>query len=293
MRAPRQHLSASLITPALVFAGALFVAPFVWLLWLSLTDRSFAAADRTGAWTGLANYRRALSDDPVFIHSLGRSAAFTVLCVVPELGIAVALTEFLYRRRALRRYLLPLLAVPALLPNIGTALYWRILLQGEFGILSYSLAALGVERARAFLSNADTILLTLAIVDIWQWAPFVTLLLLAVRLALPQSYVEAALLDGATSYQAFRDVTLPLLQPALVSIAIVRAVDVFKEFDKVYVLTGGGPGTASELVSLHLWRTAFKYWDFGYAAALSVIVYVVLYLGASWSVRWTREKESA
>lgn len=279
---------AQFVLPALAFACLLFAVPFVWMVGLSLTNLNFSAANRSVGWVGTAHYRRALVSDPVFLQSLGRSATFTILCVLPELLIAIALAETIYRHEKIRRYLVPILALPALLPSVGVALYWRILLQGEFGILSFYLSKLGVPEARALLSDGSTVLVTLAVVDVWQWAPFATVLILAVRLSLPEQYVEAAILDGATAARAYRDVTLPLLMPAITVVALVRVIDAFKEFDKVYILTGGGPGSASELVSVYLWRIAFKYWDFGYAAAISIILYLALYGCTVASVRSTR-----
>jgi len=143
--------------------------------------------------------------------------------------------------------------------------------------LSFTLEYLGIPGARGLLSDPTSILFTIAAIDFWQWTPFVVLVLLAVRNGLPGTPREAAALDGAGSIRQFLDVTLPAMLPAVFFISVLRFIDSFKEFDKVFILTGGGPGSASELASIYIWRVAFKYWDFGYAAALCVLIYILLY----------------
>ncbi|MDX6709065.1 MAG: multiple sugar transport system permease protein [Blastocatellia bacterium] len=269
------------LSPVLCFLFAIFVGPFIYMVWLSLTDLSLAAAQRNGNFIGIGNYSSALRD-MAFIGTLARSAGFAFLCVFPEMLIAIALAELLHSRRIARRLLSPLLAIPVFLPSVVIGLYWRILLQGEFGVLSYWLSELGVRWAKGILSDPRTILFTLAAIDVWQWCPFVTLVLLAARGSLPLAPVEAAWVDGASRWRAFIDITLPALAPTVFVLSLIRAIDSFKEFDKVFILTGGGPGTASELSSIYTWRVAFRMWDIGYAAALCVVVYIVIYV-----VSWT------
>jgi multiple sugar transport system permease protein len=114
------------------------------------------------------------------------------------------------------------------------------------------------------------------LIDVWQWTPFVTLVLLAGLLSLPREPYEAAVMDGARPWQVFRDVTLPLLRPIIALVVLLRAIDAFKEFDKVFILTGGGPGIATELLSIYTYRISFKDWDLGYGAACAFMVYLVV-----------------
>lgn len=145
-------------------------------------------------------------------------------------------------------------------------------------MVSYYLSECGFPFAKGILSNPKTILLTMAAVDVWQWAPFVALVLLAARSGLPRPPLEAAWIDGASRWRAFFDVTLRGLLPVVFFVSLIRAIDSFKEFDKVFILTGGGPGTASELSSIYTWRMAFRQWEFGYAAALCVLVYLLIFI---------------
>lgn len=265
------------IGPALAFLVTMFLGPFLYMVWLSFTDLSFAVVERSGNAIGLANYSRLLFDDQIFLGSIGRSCLFALLCVVPEILIGIAVAEVLHTRPLAQRLLSPLFALPVLLPAVVVGLYWRILLQGEFGLVSYYLSEWGFSFAKGILSNPKTILLTLAAIDIWQWGPFVALVLLAARCSLPRHPLEAAWVDGASQWRAFFDITLPALLPTVFIVSLIRAIDSFKEFDKVFILTGGGPGTASELSSIYIWRVAFRQWEFGYGAALCVLVYLLIY----------------
>ncbi len=261
----------------LAFLIAIFLGPFLYMVWLSFTDLSFAVAERNGNAVGLANYLRAFFDDQIFLSSLGRSALFALLCVIPQILIGLAAAEFLHARPLAQRLLSPFFALPVLLPAVVVGLYWRILLQGEFGLVSYYLSKLGFLSASGVLSNPKSILFTLAAVDIWQWGPFVALVVLATRCSLPSAPLEAAWIDGASRLRSFFDVTLPALLPTVFVISLIRAIDSFKEYDKVFIMVGGGPGNASELSSIYTWRMAFKQWEFGYAAALSIIIFLLIY----------------
>jgi multiple sugar transport system permease protein len=270
--------TVQLLAPAVIFVAMLFVGPFIYAIWLSFTDLNFVTPGHDGNWIGFANYVYAIFADPVFVGSLKRSAFFAVLCVLPQLTFGIAVAQLLYHRPWAQRLLSPLLALPALIPAVAVALYWKLLLQGEFGVLSYYLSRIGFTFASGLLGDAGTILLTLAFIDFWQWAPFTALIFLAARSSVPIAPIEAAYLDGASNRRVFLNVVLPALAPTVFFVAIIRFIDAFKEFDKVYVITGGGPGTASELTSIYVWRTSFVLWEIGYGAALCVLIYVGIYL---------------
>jgi multiple sugar transport system permease protein len=269
-----------MLLPSVAFLTAVFLGPFVYMIWLSLTDLSFAEATHSGNWIGLSNYAEALRSDPLFVGSVTRSSVFTLLCVLPQMVIGIIGAELLHSRVSAQRLLSPLLALPVLLPTVVVGLYWRLLLQGEFGVVSYYVSKLGIPWAKGILSDSHSVLPVLAAIDTWQWAPFVVLVLLAARNALPRTVIEAAWVDGASAIRTFFDVTLPSLLPIVFIVALIRSIDSFKEFDKVFVLTGGGPGNASELASIYIWRTAFRQWEFGYAAALCVLVYILIYVAS-------------
>ena len=266
-----------LLLPAVFLLALILLGPFLYMLWVSLTDLSYALPDREGNFLGFDNYRRLLRDDPIFWDSFLLTLKFVAAVVSCEfiLGFALALLLFHFIQR--RRLLLTLLLVPMMLAPVAVGLLWKLLLQGDFGMVTYYLRELGLLDMRsALLSDASAVLPTIIAIDLWQWTPFVTLVMLAGLLGLPREPFEAAIMDGARSWQLFRDVTLPLLRPVIALVVLLRGIDAFKEFDKVFILTGGGPGTATELLSIYAYRLNFKNWDLGYGAACAFMIYLVV-----------------
>ena len=266
-----------LLIPAVLLLVVILLGPFLYMVWTSLTDLSFALPDRDGNFLGFDNYRRLVREDAIFWHSFGLTMKFVAIVVTLEfiLGFAIALLIFHFVQR--RRLVLTLLLVPMMLAPVAVGLIWKLLLQGDFGMITYYFRLVGLLDIRdAVLSNADSVLPAIMLIDAWQWTPFVTLVMLAGLLSLPREPFEAAVMDGARPLQIFRDVTLPLLRPIIALVLLLRAIDAFKEFDKIFILTGGGPGTATELLSIYVYRLNFKNWDLGYGAASAFMIYLVV-----------------
>ncbi|HLB80986.1 MAG TPA: sugar ABC transporter permease, partial [Dongiaceae bacterium] len=265
------------LTPSLVLLLLILVGPFFYMVGASFTDLSFSIPGRDGNFVGFDNYRRLVRDDPVFWSSFLLTLRFVVWAVAVEFVLGFALALLLYHHVRRRRFLLTGLLVPMMLAPVAVGLIWKLLLQGDFGMLTYYLRAVGVIDLRtALLSSPDLVLATIVAIDVWQWTPFVTLVMLAGLLSLPREPFEAAVMDGARPYQVFRDVTLPLLRPIVALVLLLRGIDAFKEFDKVFILTGGGPGSATELLSIYAYRVNFKNWDLGYGAVCAFMVYLVV-----------------
>lgn len=266
-----------LLAPALLFLLLVLVGPFVYMVWTSLTDLSFALPGRDGNFVGFDNYRKLVRADPIFWQSFGLTLRFVAAAVALEFLLGFALALLIFHQVERRRLLLTLLLVPMMLAPVAVGLIWKLLLQGDFGMLTYYLRQVGLLGQRtAVLSDASLVLPAIVLIDVWQWTPFVTLVMLAGLLSLPREPYEAAVMDGARPWQVFRDVTLPLLRPIIALVVLVRAIDAFKEFDKVFILTGGGPGTATELLAIYVYRISFKNWDLGYGAACAFMVYLVV-----------------
>lgn len=267
---------ALFLTPALVLLAVLLVGPFLYMVGISFTDLSFAIPGQDGNFVGFDNYRRLVRSDPVFWGSFRTTLLFVAAAVPLEfvLGLALALVLLHLARR---RVILTLLLVPMMLAPVAVGLMWKLLLQGEYGVLTHYLRALGLLAAQtAPLSDVRLVLPTMVLIDVWEWAPFVTLVLLAGLLSLPRDPFEAAIMDGAGPIRVFRDVTVPLLRPIILLVLLLRAIDAFKEFDKVFILTGGGPGTVTELLSIYAWRVNFREWNLGYGAVVAFMVYLVV-----------------
>jgi multiple sugar transport system permease protein len=199
------------------------------------------------------------------------------VAVLIELALGFSIAMVLFHHLQRRRLVLTLLMVPMMLAPVAIGLIWKLLLQGDFGMMTYYLRWVGLlGDQEVLLSNPDLVLPTIIAIDIWQWTPFVVLVMLAGLMSLPREPFEAAIMDGARPLQIFRDITLPLLRPVIALVVLLRGIDAFKEFDKVFILTGGGPGTATELLSIYTYRMNFKNWDLGYGAACAFMVYFVV-----------------
>jgi len=266
-----------LLVPAALLLVVILLGPFLYMVWTSLTDLSFALPDREGNFLGFDNYRRLIRDDSIFWHSFALTMKFVVIVVFMEFILGFTLAMLIFRFVEKQRLVLTLLLVPMMLAPVAVGLIWKLLLQGDFGMLTYYMRAVGLLDLRdAVLSNADAVLPAIMLIDAWQWTPFVTLVMLAGLLSLPRDPFEAAVMDGARPWQIFRDVTLPLLRPIIALVLLLRAIDAFKEFDKIFILTGGGPGIATELLSIYVYRLNFKNWDLGYGAAAAFMIYLVV-----------------
>jgi multiple sugar transport system permease protein len=252
------------VLPALLVLVALSIYPMIYSVKVSVTDA-------TGALT-LANFTRLLQDR-VFAVSALQTIALTAVALSIEfiLGMALALLiDSLARARSLFR---ASLLVPMLLPPVVAAVAWRLIYNPQFGALNGTLRWLGLNTAAlTWTSGEKSALPSVILVDIWEWTPFLFLLLSAGLQAIPPEPIEAARIDGAGAWRIFRDVTLPLLKPTILLALLLRAMDLVRIFDQIFILTQGGPGTATETVSLYIYRTAFRFSNFGYAAAMSFVL---------------------
>jgi multiple sugar transport system permease protein len=274
---PDRLIGPLFLAPALLLLVLILLGPFVWMIWTSLTDLSYSIPGRDGNFIGFDNFRRLVRDDSHFWASFLLTLRFVVLTVSLELVLGFALALFLHHQMARHRFVLTLILVPMMLAPVAIGLIFRLLLQGDFGMLTYYARALGLFGARtAVFSDQGLAFAAIVLIDLWQWTPFVTLVLFAGLASLPREPFEAALMDGARPVQVFRDVTLPLLRPVIALVVLLRAIDSFKEFDKVFILTGGGPGTATELLAIYTYRLNFRNWDLGYGAVSAFMVYLVV-----------------
>ena len=266
-----------LLVPAVLLLLLILVGPFFYMVWTGFTDLHYALPGRDGRFVGFDNFRRLMQNDPIFWDSFLLTLKFVFWVVTSEFVIGFALALMLFHFVQRRRFVLTLLLVPMMLAPVAVGLIWKLLLQGDFGMVTYYLRLIGlIDLRTALLSDPSLVLWAIMAVDVWQWTPFVTLILLAGLLSLPREPFEAAVMDGANPLQLFRDVTLPLLRPVIALVLLLRGIDAFKEFDKVFILTGGGPGTVTELLSIYTYRINFKDWDLGYGAVCDFMVYLVV-----------------
>jgi multiple sugar transport system permease protein len=265
----------ALIAPAMLTLLVVALVPFLYTLWLSLHEMQYA---RVGDWAGLANYRTLLGSAR-FWHSVWISALFVAISVPIEFGLGLLGALVLNQGVRLRAVIVPVLFVPTMMAPIVVAILWKIMLAGSWGLVSYNLLErFGILGDASVLASPALALYALIAIDVWQWTPFVMLALFAGLQSLPLAPYRAAAVDGATALQTFRRLTVPLLTPLMAVIVLLRLLDAFKVFDTIFLLTGGGPGQATESVSLFTYKTVFDFWNLGTATATAVVIWLMFFV---------------
>ena len=177
-----------------------------------------------------------------------------------------------------------------LLAPVTVGMIWRLLLHGDYGPIGYYVSRMPALQIESVLGSPATAFMAVVFVDISQWTPFFAIVLLAGLHSLPQEPFQAAMVDGASRLRVFWTLTIPLLRPAITVALLIRLMDSFKEFDKIFVLTRGGPASATELVSVYTWIVSFEHGELSYGCAVTVLIYVMIYI-ASIGLFWTARKD--
>jgi multiple sugar transport system permease protein len=277
-RLMHRHARFVFPAPAVVVVAIIIVYPVLYTGWMSLQEWVLASI-APPKFLGLANYQEIVLRDARFHWAFLRTLYFTLLAVAAEtvLGVGMALLfnrEFWGRGLIRTLSILPMVATPTAIALIFVMMYHPTL-----GVVNYLLSLVGIGRFMAIYSS-QTALYALALVDIWEWTPLIMLIALAGLAALPREPYESALIDGASAFQSFWYITLPLLRPTIVVAVLFRAIDGLKTFDIIFVMTQGGPGNSSETINILLFNQAFSYFNMGYASAIAVALFALV-MGAS------------
>jgi multiple sugar transport system permease protein len=274
------------LAPAVAVLLSLSIYPLIYSLSVSLQVES-AQGPR---WSP-GNFQRLLSDN-FFLSAIGHTLVYAASALICEfllgLGLALLLNSQIRGRGVFRAALL----VPMMLPAVVVGVVWRLMLNPDFGAINGTLKGFGFNtEALTWTASPRLAFLSVIVVDIWQWTPFVFLVLLAGLQAIPQEPYEAAQIDGSSRWQTFRYITLPLLKPAILIALLLRTMDLLRVFDQVFILTEGGPGFATETISLYIYRTAFRFFDFGYAAAMSFVLLAITNVISVVYIRFLQARE--
>jgi multiple sugar transport system permease protein len=269
-RIPIRH---RFLAPLLALLTLIVVYPLGYSLWLSVTDRTITRQETS--YVGLDQYTGLLSNGQ-FGVAMRNTLVFVFCAVAIELVLGLALALALQRQRRARDLTRAFLLTPMFVTPIAVGLMFRFLLNQQLGAIPEILGRFGVT---IDFFGPTLALATIVAIDVWQWTPFMVLLLLAGLESLPRQPFEAARVDGASAWMTFRRITLPLLRPVIVIAILLRALDAFKIFEYVFATTRGGPGNATETVQYQIYRTGFQFFRLGEAAAMAfVVVGVVLLL---------------
>ncbi len=260
--------------PAIIFVAMLMVFPVLYTLFLSLTNWNLTSGAPL-SFVGLKSYARVLTE-PRFLHALTRTFVFTFFAVAIEgvLGVAIALIlnrAFVGKSVAKLLLLLPLVATP-----VAVGIVFNLFFDPTTGLANYILTSVGLPQG-LWISSAASVLPSLIIVDVWQWTPMITLIVLAGLAGLSNEPVEAAHVDGASEWQILRYVTIPMLMPVILTAMILRLIDALKTFDIIFAMTGGGPGYASETLNIMAYKYSFEYFRMGQSSVILVVLFLVVF----------------
>ncbi len=291
LKISRKYFILSILPAALIFLS-LLVYPMIKVLYLSLTDYKMTSpANPNFVW--FKQYIKILTE-PRFLSAVWRTLYFSSVSVIITLVLGFAIAHLL-SMNGLRGlgFFRAVVLVPMLITPLVAGSIFRFMYDYDYGIINYFITRLGMSKI-PFLSSPSWALNSAIIADIWQWTPFAAIVLLAGLEALPKEPLEAAAIDGAGWWRTFFSIKIPLMRPIIGVVVLIRFMDAFREFDKIYILTSGGPGTASETMSVFVYRQAFQYFDTSYGAAAGVVMLFVVSILSMLYVRLTKtiEKEA-
>lgn len=259
------------VVPALIVVLAVIVFPWVFTIWMSVNEWKVGSPT---TFVGFANYLR-LPQDPRFVEAVEHTLVYTALSVVLPLLFGTFAAVVFHANFAGRGVLRAIFIMPMMATPVAIALVWTMMFHPQLGVLNYLLSLVGIP-PQLWVFHPATVIPSLVLVETWQWTPLVMLIVLGGIAAIPSEPYESAQLDGASLWQMFRYITLPLVTPFLFIAAMIRMIDAVKSFDIIFAITQGGPGSASETINLYLYSVAFTYYDLGYGSAIAVMLFLLI-----------------
>ena len=261
------------VSPAVIILSIVILAPIAIAIITSFYD--YTLINRTlDSFVGLRNYFESVSNEK-FIHSAIVTIVFVILVVLFEFIIGFLIAILLNQVERFRNIYYFILLIPLLINPIVVGLIWRMFLHPQLGILNYLISLIGIDPVN-WLGDPQNAFITIIFVDIWHQVSFMIILLLAGLASIPEEPYEAARVDGANAFQQFRDITLPYMRPVIIITLLIRLIFALKTYDLIYIMTKGGPGDATDLISYYIYRSAFIGLDLGQAASMSVILLLIV-----------------
>lgn len=269
------------LVPMLVVLIGLTIYPAFQLIRMSVSDVRFEEGKLVWEYAGLEAIER-MAEDPVVPAALRNTLVFVVSAVALETLLGLILALLVSRVRRFSGFYRAVLVIPILIPPIAISVMWRLMYDYNYGVINQLLGAIGIP-GPLWTADPNLALPSVIIVDLWHWTSFLFLIMLAGVESLPVELTEAARVDGASEFQVYRHVIIPLLRPTIIVAVMLRTILAFKVFDQIFALTGGGPGTATQVISLHIYNVFFVQFRLGYGAFLALVmaalitVFVVFY----------------
>ena len=284
------HRSAPylLLLPTLVILLMFTIYPLFYAIYLSLHNWNFGAPLSTMRFVGGQNFVKAFTD-PFFWISMKNTAVYLVFAVGGEFLLGFAIAYFVTTRRSgsfagFIQAIKPLVLLPMIVTPVVVALMWRQLYNVELGLINFALERIGIP-GQSWLTDTRLVLGAVIVTDIWEWTPFMFLVCLSALMSLSEEPVESARVDGANALQVLVHIILPMISPLILVAVLIRSIDLIKIFDLVFIMTAGGPGNATEVISLFAYRQGFMKSDIGYGSAVSLMLTVLVTLAGLFAVR--------
>lgn len=274
-----------MVSPSLAALFLIILFPVFWALFTSVHDYTLIVPN-FDTFTGFENFRRVLEDSE-FRHSLSVTAFFVMAVILLEFAVGFLIALMLNTVERFKPIYYGILLCPLLMNPVIVGLIWRMFLHPTLGIVNYLLGQIGIDPVN-WLGSTKVAIWTLILVDIWHQVSFTIVLLLAGLSALPREPYEAARVDGATPIQSFWHITLPLMWPVIIVTVLIRLIFAIKTYDLVYIMTRGGPGVATDLISYFIYRTAFVSLNIGEASAMSAILLALILVLTAYLHRYMR-----
>jgi len=268
-----------MVLPVFLILLIISLVPLAYMLGISLTNSTITKPFQGFVW--FENYRKAFTDE-VFGASLVNTLLFASVVTSVQTVLGFILAYVLHKEQSFSKPFRTIALLPLFTPPVAVAMIWRLILDPNSGMINYYMKTLGIFRDLvAFLGDPNLAMPSIMLADTWQWTPFCFLLCFAALQSLPHEPYEAAAVDGTTAVQVFWRLTLPMVAPNLIVIFLFRFLIALKVFDLVYILTFGGPGSATQVASFYVYRVGFKMFQTGYAASLSILMLLLISLLAT------------
>jgi multiple sugar transport system permease protein len=265
----------AMILPLLVFVAAIAIYPLCFSFYISFFKYRLTDPNQIRTFVGLANYLKAFQD-PIVVGSFKTRFIFVFGTVVVEIAFGLGLALLLAAENHVARFIRSSLLMPMALPPLVVGLVWKALYNVDWGVIPYYVKLLGIDPGRGPLSQSGWAMAAVIFVDIWEWTPLIMFIFLAGLKSLPTEPYEAAVVDGASRWQSFVYLTLPLLKPTFLVALLLRTMQSFKVFDIIYATTAGGPGTETTVLNFQIYKIGMTFFDMGYAASLATILLFIV-----------------
>lgn len=290
LRAPRLFLSdrpLPWLLPLIIILVVFALYPFFYNIYLSLHE--FVPRKRELVFVGAENWVRLFEDSRLW-GSLWITLLYTGICLSIQLVLGMAIALLIDSDDPGFGILRGLLTLTLVIPPAITGMMFLLMEDAQFGVITYFLQSMGFLSGGSILANSTSALMGVMLADIWQWTPFMVLIFVAGLRALPSDPFESAMIDGASNWQIFRRLTLPMMSKVIAIAVLIRGIDLFRTFDYVYVMTSGGPGTSTYTLSLYAWQQTFSFIKWGYGATISLFALVVILVAANLFVSLTKTR---